>query len=222
MKGFQFVDIILLAMVAGFLILRLRSALGRRTGHEQRPDQRGNNDNVVNLPGKGQADTDVPPARDIEPAYQGTPLEEGLTQIILSDPSFSVDGFLTGAGKAFEMIVLAYAQHDTDTLKPLLSGDVYSNFASAIQDREDRNEKMETELVVIKPAKLEAINVKSRLASVAVRFESEQTNIIKGQDGTIVDGDPDEAESVTDIWTFERNLAASDPNWRLIATRSVD
>ena len=222
MEGFQFVDIILLVMVAGFLILRLRSALGRRTGHEQRPDQPGNNDNVVNLPGKGPADTDAPPARDIDPAYQGTPFEEGLTQITLSDPSFSVDGFLSGAGKAFEMIVLAYAQHDTDTLKPLLSGDVYSNFASAIQDREDRNEQMETELVVIKPAKLESIDVKSRLASVAVRFESEQTNIIKDQDGTIVDGDPDEAESVTDIWTFERNLAASDPNWRLIATRSVD
>ena len=141
MEGFQFVDIILLAMVAGFLILRLRSTLGRRTGHEQQPDQFGNNDNVVNLPNRGPAENDGPRERDIDPAYLGTPFEEGLTQITLSDPGFTVDGFLEGAGTAFEMIVLAYAQHDTDTLKPLLSEDVYSNFASAIQEREDRQEQ---------------------------------------------------------------------------------
>lgn len=222
MEGFQFVDIILLAMVAGFLILRLRSTLGRRTGHEHRPDQFGNGDNVVNLPPRGTTDTDVPPARDIDPAYLGTPFEEGLTQITLSDAHFSVDGFLNGASKAFEMIVTAYAQNDTDTLKPLLSDDVYANFASAIQDREDRKEQMETELVVIKPAKLEDVHVTGRIATIAVRFESEQINVIKNEDGAVIDGDPTEAETVTDIWTFERNLAGKDPNWLLTATRSVD
>ena len=128
MEGFQFIDIILLAMVAGFLILRLRSTLGRRTGHEQRPDGYNRSDNVVNLPPRSGNDPDVPAARDIDPAYQGTPFEEGLTQITLSDPSFTVDGFLNGAGKAFEMIVLAYADHDTDSLKPLLSDEVLCEF----------------------------------------------------------------------------------------------
>lgn len=222
MEGFQFVDVILLAMVAGFLILRLRSSLGRRTGHEQGRDGFEQGDNVVNLPTPNSLDSDTPAARDIDPAYIGTPFEEGLTQITLSDPNFSVEDFLVGAGKAFEMIVLAYADHDTDTLKPLLSDDVYSNFAAAVQDREDRDERMETELVVIKPSKLEEVTVQNRMATIAVRFESEQGNVIKDAEGEIVDGDPEDIESVTDIWTFERNLANADPNWKLVATRSVD
>ena len=210
-------------MVAGFLILRLRSTLGRRTGHEQQPDAYRRSDNVVNpaaarsgrRPGQRDPGISIPPIR--APSSR-----KGLTQITLSDPHFSVDGFLNGAGKAFEMIVQSYANNDTDTLKPLLADDVYANFASAIQDREDRGERMETDLVVIKPAKLEEVSVNGRVASVAVRFESEQVNIIKDADGTVVDGDPEQIESVTDVWTFERNLASSDPNWLLVATRSVD
>lgn len=222
MEGFEFVDIIILAMVAGFLILRLRSNLGRRTGHEQQQDAYRSGDNVVNLPQRGQTEGRDRSQRDIDPAYQGTPFEEGLTQITLSDPDFTVDGFLNGATTAFEMIVKSYANHDTDTLKPLLADDVYASFASAIQDREDSGEKMETELVVIKPAKLESIDVDGRLAKIAVRFETEQVNLIKDADGTVVDGDPDQVESVTDIWTFERDLSSTDPNWLLVATRSVD
>lgn len=222
MEGFQFVDIILLVMVAGFLILRLRSTLGRRTGHEQGRDGYQRGDNVVSLSPRSATDLDTVSVRDIDPAYIGTPFEEGLTQITLSDPNFSVDDFLNGAGKAFEMIVLAYAEHDTDTLKPLLSDEVYSNFAAAIQDREDREEQMETDLVVIKPAKLEEVSVDGRTATIAVRFESEQVNLIKDAEAQIVDGDPEHIESVTDIWTFERNLASTDPNWLLTATRSVD
>lgn len=221
MEGFQFVDIILLAMVAGFLILRLRSTLGRRTGHEQGQDNY-RRDNVVELSSRANPDSENVVVGDIDPAYIGTLFEEGLTQITLSDPNFSVEDFLGGAGKAFEMIVIAYAEHDTDTLKPLLSDEVYSNFAAAVQDREDREERMETELIVIKPSKLESVSVDGRTAKIAVRFESEQVNIIKDADGQIVDGDPEHIESVTDIWTFERNLANSDPNWLLIATRSVD
>ena len=222
MDGFQFVDIILLAMVAGFLVLRLRSALGRRTGHEQKPDQYKSNDNVVDLPSRTDSETGQAITRDIDPAYIGTPFEEGLTQITLSDPHFSVQDFMAGASSAFEMIVLAYANHDTDTLKPLLSDDVYSNFASAIQDREDRNEQMETELVIIKPPHLESVTVKKRMATISVRFESEQVNVIKNSEGVVVDGDPEHVESVTDIWTFERDLSLSDPHWLLVATRSVD
>lgn len=222
MEGFQFVDIILLAMVAGFLILRLRSTLGRRTGHEQRPESFKTNDNVVNLPRPDVRDADAPVSRDIDPEYVGTPLEEGLTQITLSDPHFTVDTFMNGAGSAFEMIVNAYAAHDTDTLKPLLADDVYSSFAAAIQDREDSGEVMETELILIKPVKLEEATVEDRLATVAVRFESEQVNVIKDAEGQVIDGDPEQVESVTDIWTFQRNLSSSDPNWLLVATRSVD
>lgn len=228
MEGFQFIDIIILAMAAGFIILRLRSVLGRRTGHEPTADPRGeepfvrNPDNVVPMP--------TPPVRrsresvmgDIEPAYQGTALEPGLVQIKMADPSFSATAFLEGAAKAFEMIVAAYARHDADTLKPLLSADVYARFAAAIQDREDRGESMETELVVLKPPKLESVDVREGRAFVEVRFQSEQVNLVKDKSGAVIEGDRDHVDSVTDVWTFARELGASDPNWVLVATRSID
>jgi len=231
MEGFQFIDIIILAMVAGFIVLRLRSVLGRRTGHEPGRDGRPEEDfareaakspdNVVALPGAGKKRTREG-ALDIEPAYQGTPMEAGLVQIKMADPSFSVGRFLEGAAKAFEMIVAAYARNDTDTLKPLLSADVYARFAAAIQEREERGETMETELVVLKPPKAEAIIVDDMRASIDVRFQSEQVNVIKNREGEVIDGDREHVDSVTDIWTFSRDLSSRDPNWILVATRSVE
>jgi predicted lipid-binding transport protein (Tim44 family) len=227
MEGFQFIDIIILAMAAGFIVLRLRSVLGRRTGHEPQQNPRANDgfargpDNVVPLP--------VPPARrgrdgalDIEPAYQGTPMEPGLVQIKMIDPGFTVARFLEGAAKAFEMIVAAYAKHDTDTLKPLLSPEVYGRFASSIQEREDRGETMETELVVLKPPKLESAEVTDGRAIVAVRFQSEQVNVVRDKSGAIIEGSRDHVESLTDVWTFVRDTGSRDPNWALVATRSID
>ncbi len=230
MEGFQFIDIIILAMVAGFIVLRLRSVLGRRTGHEPnrdaRPDEgytRGtanSPDNVVTIPGAARRSREG--ALDIEPAYQGTPMEAGLVQIKMADPSFSVSRFGEGAAKAFEMIVNAYARGDTDTLKPLLSPEVYSQFANAIQDRETRGETMETELVVLKPPKVEAISVEDARASIDVRFQSEQVNVIKNSAGEVIDGDREHVDSVTDVWTFAHDLSSRDPNWVLVATRSVE
>ncbi len=226
MEGFQFIDIIILAMAAGFIVLRLRSVLGRRTGHEP-SEQPGTNeafpraaDNVVPLPTAAVRPRAT--SLDIEPAYQGTPMEPGLVQFKMADPSFTVAKFLEGAAKAFEYIVAAYAKHDTDTLKPLLSADVYGRFSASIQDREDRGEITETELVVLKPPKLESLEVEDGRVVAAVRFQSEQVNVVKDKDGKVVEGDRDHVESVTDIWTFARDLNSRDPNWILIATRSLD
>jgi predicted lipid-binding transport protein (Tim44 family) len=220
-------------MAAGFIVLRLRSVLGRRTGHEPSPDSRDPQNpefgrtpatppgNVVTLPTSARRPRDSA-SLDIEPAYQGTPLEAGLVQIKMADPNFSATAFLEGAAKAFEMIVAAYAKHDIDTLKPLLSADVYARFATAIQEREERGETMETELVVLKPPRLERVEVHDHRATLDVRFQSEQVNIIKDKFGAVIDGDREHVESVTDVWSFSRDLTSSDPNWILVATRSVD
>ena len=226
MEGFQFIDIIILAMVAGFIVLRLRSVLGRRTGHDPRETRDANPpdsfarpaDNVVTLPGARRPRE----VADIEPMYQGTPLEPGLVQVKLADPSFSASRFLEGSAKAFEMIVTAFAKHDIDTLRPLLSPDVFSRFAAAIQDREDRGETMETELVVLKPPRLESVEMQDTRAIVAVRFQSEQVNLIKDRSGAVIEGDRNQVDSLTDIWTFSRDTATRDPNWVLIATHSVE
>ena len=230
MEGFQFIDIIILAMAAGFIVLRLRSVLGRRTGHEPTAESRDsregtlahNPDNVVPLPLPTLRRSRESILMDIEPAYQGTPLETGLVQIKMSDPGFSASAFLEGAAKAFELIVAAYAKHDTDTLKPLLSPDVYARFAGAIQEREERGEVLETELVVLKPPRLEGVEVRDNRAIVDVRFQSEQANIVKDKTGAVIEGDRDHVDSVTDVWTFARDLTNANPNWLLIATRSLE
>jgi predicted lipid-binding transport protein (Tim44 family) len=107
-------------------------------------------------------------------------------------------------------------------LKPLLSPDVFSRFASAIQDREERGETMETNLVVLKPPKFESIEVHGTRAEVAVRFQSEQANLVKDHDGKVIEGDRDHVDSVTDIWTFARDTGSPDPNWILVSTSSVE
>ena len=229
MDGFQFIDIILLAMVAGFIVLRLRNVLGRRTGHE--PGRDGvptdaraadlNNDKVVTLP-TARARAATISKLDIEPAYQNTPLEEGMVAVKMADPSFSAEGFLQGAAKAFEIIIAAYAKGDTDTLRPLLNSDVYAQFARAIQAREESKETLVSELVVLKPPKIDSIEMKGSAATVAVLFQSEQSNVVKNAAGEVVDGSADHVESVTDVWTFSRDTNSADPNWILVATRSVD
>lgn len=226
MESFQFIDIIFLAMVAGFIVLRLRSVLGRRTGHEpprktraKQPSQT-EADNVVSMPPpRSESDEMV---LDTESSYQGTALEAGLLQVKAANPAFEATGFLAGAAAAFEMIVVAYAKNELNTLKPLLSPEVYSQFASMVQDRESRGESMETELITTRPPKLESVEMQKEMAIVSVRFQSEQVNVIKDQSGAVIDGDEDHIESVTDIWTFARDTSSPDPNWLLIATRSVE
>ncbi len=226
MEGFQFIDIILLAMVAGFIVLRLRNVLGRRTGHEPGRDGpapvRPAADNVVNLPPGLSRKNTSPQNLDIEPAYLGTPLEAGMVQVKMADPSFSADAFLKGASKAFEMIVSAYAKNDLDSLRPLLSPEVYGQFANAVQEREQRGETLISELVVLKPAKFESVEMRGSAAHIAVIFQSEQSNVVKSKSGEVIEGSADHVESVTDVWTFSRDTQSRDPNWMLVATRSVE
>jgi predicted lipid-binding transport protein (Tim44 family) len=228
MESFQFIDIIILAVAAGFIILRLRSALGQRTGHEPGAEQSSDEsfarkpENAVKLADPLTLLTRESVMQDIEPAYQGAPLESGLVQIKMVDPSFSASGFLEGAAKAFEFIVTAFAKHDTDTLKPLLSADVYARFAASIQEREERGETMETELVVLRPPKLESVEVRDSRAVIDVRFQSEQVNAVKDKTGAVIEGDREHVDSVTDVWTFARDLSSTDPNWSLVATRSIE
>jgi predicted lipid-binding transport protein (Tim44 family) len=212
-----FIDIVLFAMVAVFLVLRLRSVLGRRTGTERRRElfeRPVGADNVVTLPDRGK------PIEADGGAAPGS-VAAGLAAIRGADPSFDPESFLHGARSAFEMIVGAFAAGDTATLRPLLSDEVYDRFAEAIQAREEAKETLETNLLSIKAADITEAELSGRTAYVTVRFVSDQVNITRAFDGSIVDGDPDRIVEKTDFWTFARNTRASDPNWQLVATRSV-
>jgi len=224
---FQFFDIIILAMIAGFLILRLRKVLGRRDGHEgnypdlfnnneQPENDADNSDNVVQLPDKSaqtidQADVDV----DLN-----DPVSAGLTQIKVVDPGFDANGFTEGAKMAFEMILNAFSSNDRKTLKGLLSPEVYKTFEDAISEREKSGEVLEDTMVGIRSAKIIEASMDGHHSVVTIKFVSEQISALRDAEGNIIDGNPNEVIDVTDFWTFSRDTRSSDPNWTLIGTES--
>jgi predicted lipid-binding transport protein (Tim44 family) len=212
-----FIDIVLFAMVAVFLVLRLRSVLGRRTGTERRRDlveRAVGAENVVSLPERNK------PVEGNGSAAPGS-VAAGIAAIRAADPTFDPEHFLSGARGAFEMIVGAFAAGDTGSLRPLLSDEVYDRFAEAIHARQEARETLETNLLSVKSADLAEAELNGRTALVTVRFTSDQVNVTRAAGGEIVDGDPERVVEKTDFWTFARNTRASDPNWQLVATRSV-
>ena len=219
-SGSALIEIIILAVVAGFLILRLRSVLGKRHGHE-RPryedadryvggEQDSGADNVTPFPGRGGVNAEPPPAYG--PAGKLRAL----------DPSFDEDGFVAGAREAFRMILAAYASGDRDTLQALASTEVYEALEGAISDRESRDETLDATLISIQQAKIDDVDVNGSIAQVTVRFESEQTNVTRNAEGQPIDGAPNQVETIIDLWTFERDMAIDDPNWRLVETEAGD
>ena len=225
-EGFQFLDIILFAMVAAFLVLRLRSVLGRRTGNEdrqrdtslQRQREADNEANVIELAERtDQTDDGEDMARDAKP---DDVLVTGTTEIGLADPKFDADEFQGGARAAFEMVVHAFATADSGTLRSLLSEEVAANFQHAIEERLEAGETLETTVISIKSAEMIEAEMRGRHAAVTIKFVSEQVNVTRDTEGRIIEGDPNQVAEITDIWTFSRNTRARDPNWKLIETRS--
>lgn len=221
-SGVPFVDIIFFALVAGFIILRLRSVLGKRTGNERRrdpfakppapaeaPDTRRTGD-VVALPRRDSADLGVVGAAGS--------LGGALTQIKLADPDFDEAKFEEGARAAFDYIVGAFAAGERAKLKPLLSEEVYANFEQAIAAREQAGHKAETTLVRIKSCDIAEARMEGQSAFVGVKYVSEQINVTRDAEGKVVEGNPDRITEATDIWTFARNTRSSDPNWTLVRT----
>ena len=223
----KLIDILIFAMIAGFIFLRLRGVLGRRTGQEkpppdlvsQRRDERGE-ENVVQLPDRGPGDASTDDVAG-DPEHDGASiLSAGLTQIRAVDKTFDEIGFIEGARVAYEMIVTSFANSDIDTLRPLVADEVYQNFASAIDTREERGENVETTILSIKSADIIEAGVRSSIAEVTVKFVTEMVSVTRNADGEVVAGDTRAVQDITDIWTFARSTKSSDPNWTLIETRS--
>lgn len=221
-NGVPFLDIILLALFAGFVIFKLRSVLGRRTGHERRrpdpfaePPNTNDNGKVVRLPDRSAEGVE---ADDAE-AAESDSMAAGVMRIKLADEQFDERDFLHGAKMAFGMIVEAFAKGDTDALRPLLSPELYGGFAAAIEAREKAGEVQETTIVTIRSADIVEAALEDHQAKVTVEFVTEQVKVTRGADGEVLDGDPDRIDILTDIWTFARDVRARDPNWALVATR---
>jgi predicted lipid-binding transport protein (Tim44 family) len=216
--GNYLLEIILLAMVAGFIILRLRSVLGRRTGHEPprtAPPLRpaADDEKIVALPDRSRRGEAAEPA----PSNEG-PAAIGLRQIKLADPSFDAADFIAGAQAAYQMIVKAFAAGDLSALKPLLSQEVYDNFRRAIEQRKAEGHRLETTLVGIKRVELLEADLKGRSAEITVKFVSELINVTYDAENKVIAGNASAVDEVTDIWSFARDTRSRDPNWLLAAT----
>jgi len=143
---------------------------------------------------------------------------DGLDAIATAEPQFDPEHFLTGAKAAYEMIVVAFAAGDRQTLRSLLAKDVLDSFEGAISQREGRGEKIETTLVSIDKASLDDAQLRGRTAQISVRFCSKLITVTRDQSGKIIDGSPDTIVDMVDVWTFAHEAGARDPNWKLVAT----
>jgi predicted lipid-binding transport protein (Tim44 family) len=215
------IDLILFGMIAAFLVLRLKGILGKRTGYE-RPPQPIQPREVPATP---------TPAREAAPA-QAAPgpqrtvpepvsaLGQTLARMQTIDRTFTPAAFLDGAEKAFQIILRAFAAGDRAALRPLLGDDTWNAFDQAITEREKAGYTHVTDIRAIHGLTVEAAELRDTVASITVRIVSDQVNMTHTQSGQVING-TDAVTEITDMWTFERDLAQPNPVWHLVAARSA-
>ena len=209
-------EIVLLALVALFVGLRLYAVLGQRTGHEQQP---------VTRPeaAKGPEPTAAPADASLERKEPGNLVYEegaasGVRAIIAADPSFDVARFLEGAQAAYRMILEAYWKDDREELRDLVSPDVFDSFDEAIREREAAGHRLDNRLVLIERAVIEDARLSGRTAEIEVRFDADIAAVTRDSSNEVVAGTMTDAIETHDVWTFRRTLGSDDPNWLLVET----
>lgn len=208
--------VVLLAMVAGFLALRLYSVLGKRSGHEQ-PLPKPAEERVASVAVPRAIE---PPAEMREPATRpfDSATEPGLRAIVSAEPSFDVTRFLEGAKSAYRMILEAFWRGDEAALRDLVSDDVHAAFVEAIEARNAQGQVLDNRLIAIERATIVSAGVANGEARVAVRFDADIAAVTRDADGNVVAGSTSDAVQTHDVWTFVRTVRASDPNWILADT----
>ena len=210
------VGIVLLAMIALFVGLRLYAVLGQRTGHEQRPVTRPEASTGPDL-AEPTPEAKAPATEPSGLAYeQGA--AAGIRAIISADPSFDVARFLEGAQAAYRMVLDAFWKGDREELAFLASDDVRSAFEAAIAERETAGHKLDNRLVAIERAAIEDARLSGRTAEIDVRFDAFVAAVTRNAEGDVVAGSLTDAVPTHDVWTFRRTLGSADPNWLLVDT----
>ena len=192
--SFEYIDIILLAMIAGFIFLRLRGILGKRTGHEE------------NMAASFAHET--PPKK---------------TTKILNKDNFDDSAkkeFLNGAKIAYENIITSFSSGNIKDIKSLLDKKVLNQFSDALKDRKDQGLKSETTFIGINSADIKNHSEANNILEVSVDFVSEIISCVKDKDNKVISGDPDKVKKVLDTWKFSKDSRSSNPNWLLIDTQA--
>jgi predicted lipid-binding transport protein (Tim44 family) len=211
-------EIVLLAMVAAFLGLRLYSVLGRRAEHEEEPvPQRFESDEKPAIrPAAVPAPVVSPRAAELDGVMPA--VERALREIASADSKFNLAQFLEGARGAYRMILEAYWKGDRETLRELCDDDVYAGFVSAIEARDAAGETLANSLIRIEETRIHSAVLDGKTARIALLFVADIAAVTRDKEGTVIAGSLDDAIESRDVWTFSRNIAARDPNWLLDET----
>ena len=209
------VEIILLAMVAVFVGLRLFSVLGQRTGHEQEPP----------MPRSVETSPNLTPVPDIASSAEEETdglvapfASAGIRKISSADSRFEINEFLIGAQAAYRMILEAFWKGDRDNLAHLVSDEVLASFNAAIDAREEQGHVLDNRLVMIERTRIEKAEYRSDIARITVRFDADIAGVTRDKNGKVIAGSLSDAVQLRDIWSFERNVRDADPNWLLAET----
>ena len=212
------IQVLVLAGIAVFLILRLKNVLGTREGFEQPPVPKPVNDRL------GRPDLEViegGPDLDItDHVDEDSDAAKALAGMKRVEPSFNVADFLQGARGAYEMIVMGYEKGELSEIQPFLSEDVYESFVDGVAAREDQGLTIEAEFIGVRELKLvnATFDEETNEAELSIRFVAELTSTVRDEGGDIVEGSPTEVKRQKDTWSFARTMGADDPNWLLVST----
>ena len=212
------IQLIVLAALAIFLILRLRDVLGTREGYEKPAVTRSENDKAGH---RGNFEViEGGPDTDITDHIEDPDSVEALSKMKGAEPGFSVSDFMSGARGAYEMILMAFEAGDLAKIKPFLSDEVYESFATVVEQREKEGYKIDANFVGLRELKLvEAVfDDDTGEGEITMRFVGELTSVVRDRGGDIVEGSPNTVKRQKDVWTFARVMGSSDPNWLLVAT----
>lgn len=214
--------IVILALVAAFLALRLYSVLGRRTGHEQQPAPLQSDDRLAPKPVQPAMQAPVTPdhARFADSVI-APGAEQGIRAIIGADRNFDVPQFVEGARSAYGMILEAFWNGKRDDLRWLCDSDVAQSFEQAIDDREAAGQVLDNRLVRIDKVQITEAGLHGRIAHITLRFDADIAAITRDKDGNVIAGSMSDAVPAHDLWTFSREIGHADPNWKLSETDEV-
>jgi predicted lipid-binding transport protein (Tim44 family) len=235
----EFFDLptLIVIAVAVFVLFRLRSVLGTRTGNERPPVERGKpaaaegaEETVVPLRPRGTGAPDLDDERrarkteaEIEQFSHGdADLAAGFRAVVEADPTFTPKSFLDGAKQAYEMIITAYAAGDRQTLKNLLEKDVFEGFQRAIAEREAAGQTVDFTFVGLPKVEISEAEYDRKNVLITVRFHAEVVSATRDKDGTLIEGNADQVQTIADEWTFARNPKSRDPNWKVVTTSQLD
>ena len=211
--------IVILALVAVFIGLRLYSVLGERTGHEQ----------PIAKPAEADADARIEPRSAAAPAIGSATASDqdlaylptagpGVRALLAADPSFDVARFLEGAQAAYRLILESFWKGDLETMRPHVDGHIFDAFAGAVEQRKTDGLVLDNRLVAIEQVVIAGAELERKIAMVTVRFEADIAAVTRNADGDVVAGSTSDAVQTRDRWTFRRDVGANDPNWQLVET----